>query len=115
MYGRDISALSSTTFLGENAWSYEIGDTAYYVYAGRQGHGPEHDQDFNQGLLVVRIFDIPSDTTRSTTFYKTPRSDGPARIVDAQVQGQQMDLTVVTEGGSRYLFNVNTGAFTPQP
>jgi hypothetical protein len=35
--------------------------------------------------------------------------------VDAQVQGQQIDLTVVTEGGSRYLFNANTGVFTPQP
>lgn len=115
LYGRDISAFPSDTFLGRNAWSYDVNTIGYYVYAGRQGHGPNHDQDFNQGMLVVRIIDIPSDTTRSTTFYKTPRSDGPARIVDVQIQAEQINLTIATEGGSLYLFNLNSGTFSPAP
>lgn len=113
LYDDGGQIFASDTFIGKNGWTYENGDTLFSVYAGRQGPGPNHDQDFNQGVVVVRIIDIPSGTARSTTFYKTPRSDGPARIVDVRIQAAQMDLTIATEGGSLYLFNVNTGLFSP--
>lgn len=68
--------------------------------------------------MAVVIWDISAgendplaEHVTSTMFYPTPSKDGAARIIDAQVQEGQMYLTVATEGGSRFAFHVNDGAF----
>ena len=68
-------------------------------------------------MLIVREIDLqippPSLGIRSTNFYRTPGRSGAVRIVDAQVQGMNMQLTVETSGGERYRFDVINGIFTP--
>lgn len=100
-------------FVGTNSWYYQIDDNMLTVYAGRQGHGTENDQDIKQGMVIV--VDWTTGAPREVSSNKTPVVDGPARIVDAQVEGEQITLTIATEGGSRYRFHVNTGQFTPVP
>jgi len=64
---------------------------------------------------MVEVVDWTTQVPITVSSSKTPVSDGPARIVDAQVEGEQLYLTIVTEGGSRYRFHINTGEFTPLP
>lgn len=100
-------------FIGTNSWYYKVGDKILTVYVGRQGVGTEHDQDIKQGMVVV--VDWTTGAPRTVSSNKTPVVDGPAQIVDVQVEGEQITMTIVTEGGSRYHFDVNTGQFTPLP
>jgi hypothetical protein len=64
---------------------------------------------------MVEVVDWTTQVPITVSSNKTPVSDGPARIVDAQVEGEQLYLTIVTEGGSRYRFHVNTSEFAPLP
>jgi len=112
------SSFPSSTFLPENKWVLRSNGLSFEVFAGRDGSHDAPTKLPHQGMMVVVIWNIAATEADplannfiSTKFYPTPSKDGAARIIDAQVQGDQMYLTVSTEGGSRFVFHVNDGTF----
>lgn len=105
-------------------WSYDYGDRTIEVAAGAQvfqegPHGPYRLEEPYQGLLQPgRSWMDEYDNLHFGEEDEVilPVRDGPARVVDAHVQGDQMLLTVTTAGGSVYVYNVLQRTLSaPQP
>jgi hypothetical protein len=100
--------------LYQSLWSYDQGDRTIQVVAGarvfEEGPGGPHrlEEPYQGIILQGRAWTDEFDNARfgEEGEVELPVRDGPARIVDARVQGQQMLLTVTTAGGSVYVYDV---------
>ncbi len=103
----------------ENVWFFKHEGKRYSVYAGvttyRDESGVRHKT--NQGVVLLDIrWDSPYGPgfpdQRLSGSYPTPSTDGPARIIDAHIKGDQFLATVETAGGSRFIFDVMQRTFS---
>jgi len=93
--------ISSMVFSGRNRW-YEVkGDEKIAVYAGADG------QDPSQGVLIVVILSLDETTKKGGATYRSPIKDGALSIVGAE----QERLTLVSEGGTTFIFDVAARQF----
>ena len=106
-------AIPLRVFQPTNAWQEKIGDSWVHVTAGIFTKEP------SQGVLYVDFYGGPSHIGK---FVPMPTKDGAVRIVDAI----DYRLTLETEGGSKYYYDVPGLSFvssldevvptiTPQP
>ena len=100
-------------YSNRNQWFMEKGDKIIRVFAGAQrGDGAKELDKPWPGLLIVVVSSMDNNNYFPSEggAYQTPVRVGPVRIVDAN----GMQLTLVSDNGQVFVFDVSTRKFISQ-
>lgn len=86
----------------QNHWQELRGATLLQVYAGAEGG------DATQGVVVLKLIAWPADHDISTQVFSTPTPAGSLKVTAADGD----DLTLASEGGPKFTFNIVSHTLT---
>jgi len=103
-----LAPLPPMAYVILNSWYSETGGKRTIVYAGARRDDPGGSPGASQGVIVVMVETLDFQALpEESGEYQTPIQAGPVRIVE----GNGMQLTLVTQDGQAFFFNVASRQF----